>query len=35
MDVAQNYKPLEPAEEQALMGGGKGPEPIFHLGNDV
>jgi aryl-alcohol dehydrogenase-like predicted oxidoreductase len=35
MDVAQNYKPLEPLEEQALLGGGAGVEPIFHLGNDV
>ncbi len=35
MDVAQNYKPLDPHEEQALLGGGKGVEPIFHLGNDV
>jgi aryl-alcohol dehydrogenase-like predicted oxidoreductase len=35
MDVAQNYKPLEPHEEQALLSGGKGVEPIFHLGNDV
>jgi aryl-alcohol dehydrogenase-like predicted oxidoreductase len=35
MDVAQNFKPLEPHEEQALLGGGKGLEPIFHLGNDV
>ena len=35
MDVAQNYKPLEPHEEQALLGGGHGVEPIFHLGNDV
>lgn len=35
MDVAQNYKPLEPHEEQALLSGGKGLEPIFHLGNDV
>jgi aryl-alcohol dehydrogenase-like predicted oxidoreductase len=35
LDVAQNYKPLEPAEEQALLGGGHGLEPIFHLGNDV
>ncbi len=35
MDVAQNYKPLEPREEQALLAGGKGLEPIFHLGNDV
>ena len=35
LDVAQNYKPLEAAEEQALLGGGHGVEPIFHLGNDV
>ena len=35
MDVAENYKPIEPHEEQALLGGGKGVEPIFHLGNDV
>ncbi len=35
MDVAQNYKPLEPHEEQALLSGGHGLEPIFHLGNDV
>ena len=35
MDVAQNYKPLEPHEEQALLAGGHGVEPIFHLGNDV
>ncbi len=35
MDVAQNYTPLEPHEEQALLSGGKGLEPIFHLGNDV
>jgi aryl-alcohol dehydrogenase-like predicted oxidoreductase len=35
MDVAQNYKPLEPSEEQALLSGGHGLEPIFHLGNDV
>jgi aryl-alcohol dehydrogenase-like predicted oxidoreductase len=35
MDVAQNYKPLETHEEQALLGGGAGVEPIFHLGNDV
>lgn len=35
MDVAQSYKPLEPHEEQALLGGGHGIEPIFHLGNDV
>ena len=35
MDVAQSYKPLEAHEEQALLGRGKGLEPIFHLGNDV
>src|SRR6201981_2181209 len=35
MDVVQNYKPLQPHEEQALLGGGRGVEPIFHLGNDV
>lgn len=35
MNVAQNYKPLEPREEQALFNGGHGVEPIFHLGNDV
>lgn len=35
MDVAQNYKPLDSHEEQALLGGGHGQEPIFHLGNDV
>ncbi len=35
MDVAQNFKPLEAHEEQALLSGGKGVEPIFHLGNDV
>jgi aryl-alcohol dehydrogenase-like predicted oxidoreductase len=35
MDVAQYYKPLESHEEQALLSGGHGVEPIFHLGNDV
>jgi len=35
MDVAQNYKPLEAHEEEALLAGGKGVEPIFHLHNDV
>jgi aryl-alcohol dehydrogenase-like predicted oxidoreductase len=35
MDVAQNYKPLEPHEEQALLHRAGGVEPIFHLGNDV
>jgi len=35
MDVAQSYKPLEPHEEQALLSGAHGVEPLFHLGNDV
>jgi aryl-alcohol dehydrogenase-like predicted oxidoreductase len=35
MDVAQSYKPLNAAEEQALLAGAKGAEPIFHLGNDA
>ena len=35
MDVAQDYIPLESREEQALLSGGHGVEPIFHLGNDV
>ncbi len=35
MDVAQSYKPLDAHEEQALLSGGQGVEPIFHLGNDV
>jgi len=35
MDVAQNFKPLEAHEEQALLSGGRGAEPIFHLCNDV
>lgn len=35
MDVAQNYMPLDAREEQALLAGGRGVEPIFHLGNDV
>ena len=35
MEVAQNLKPLNAAEEQALLGRGHGVEPIFHLGNDV
>ena len=35
MDVAQRYKPLVPAEEQAMLSWAKGVEPIFHLGNDV
>ena len=35
MDVAQNYKPLEPHDEQALLAGAQGAEPIFRLGNDV
>jgi aryl-alcohol dehydrogenase-like predicted oxidoreductase len=35
MDVAQNYKPLERHEEQALLARATGVEPLFHLGNDV
>jgi aryl-alcohol dehydrogenase-like predicted oxidoreductase len=35
MDVAQSFKPLSAAEEQALLSAGHGAEPIFHLGNDV
>ncbi|MGA3263636.1 MAG: hypothetical protein ABSC47_06290 [Terracidiphilus sp.] len=35
MNVAQNYKPLDAHEEQALLSGGQGVEPIFHLGNNV
>jgi aryl-alcohol dehydrogenase-like predicted oxidoreductase len=35
MDVAQQYQPLHAAEEQALLTGAHGAEPIFHLGNDV
>jgi aryl-alcohol dehydrogenase-like predicted oxidoreductase len=35
MDVAQNYKPLDAQEEQALLTGAHGVEPLFHLGNDV
>jgi aryl-alcohol dehydrogenase-like predicted oxidoreductase len=35
MDVAQNYKPLNVTEEQTLLAGTHGVEPIFHLGNDV
>ena len=35
MDVAQNYQPLTPHEEQALLAGGVGVEPFFKLGNDV
>jgi aryl-alcohol dehydrogenase-like predicted oxidoreductase len=35
MDVAQNYTPLSGDEEQALLGGAQGVDPIFHLGNDV
>jgi aryl-alcohol dehydrogenase-like predicted oxidoreductase len=35
MDVAQNYKPLEPHEERTLMASATGVEPIFRLGNDV
>lgn len=35
MDVVQNYQPLSAQEEQALLSGAHGVEPIFHLGNDV
>src|SRR6266566_3001508 len=35
MDVAQNYRPLQQHEEQALLARATGVEPIFHLGNDV
>jgi aryl-alcohol dehydrogenase-like predicted oxidoreductase len=35
MDVAQNYKPLNPHEQRALLAGAAGVEPLFHLGNDV
>ena len=35
MDVAQNYKPLDQAEEQALLGRAPGVNPIFHLGNSA
>ena len=35
MDVAQNYRPLEPHESEMLLASAKGVEPIFHLGNDV
>jgi hypothetical protein len=35
MDVAQSCKSLELHEEQALLSGGPGLEPIFKLGNDV
>jgi len=32
MDVAQSYKRWQAHEEQALLSGGHGAEPIFHLG---
>lgn len=35
MDVAQRYKPLDQAEEQALLGRAPGVTPIFHLGNSA
>jgi aryl-alcohol dehydrogenase-like predicted oxidoreductase len=35
MDVAQNFKPLDGSEEQALLTAGEGVKPIFRLGNDV
>jgi aryl-alcohol dehydrogenase-like predicted oxidoreductase len=35
MDVAESYKPLEPHEEQTLLSGAAGVQPLFRLGNDV
>ncbi len=35
MDVAQNYKPLDSKEQQALLHQASGVQPIFHRGNDV
>jgi predicted aldo/keto reductase-like oxidoreductase len=35
MDVAQNYKPLDAQEEQALLHQASGVQPFFHRGNDV
>jgi hypothetical protein len=35
MDVAQNFKPLDAAEEKALLAGAQTAKPIFQLGNDV
>lgn len=35
MDVAQGYKPLDHAEEQALLGRAPDVAPLFHLGNSV
>lgn len=31
MDVAQNFQPIKPEEEQALLARAQGVEPIFHL----
>ncbi len=31
MDVAQNFKPIEPEEEKTLLAGAQGLEPLFHL----
>jgi predicted aldo/keto reductase-like oxidoreductase len=31
MDVAQNFEPIKPEEEKALMARAQGVEPIFHL----
>lgn len=31
MDVVQNFKPIQPEEEKALMARAQGVEPIFHL----
>jgi hypothetical protein len=33
MDVAQNFEPLKPEEEKALLARAVGVEPIFHLAN--
>jgi aryl-alcohol dehydrogenase-like predicted oxidoreductase len=35
MDVAQNYKPLNSREEQALLHQASSVQPFFHRGNDV
>src|SRR5664279_819538 len=35
MNVAQKYKPLDPAEEQALLARAPGVTPIFRLGNSA
>jgi aryl-alcohol dehydrogenase-like predicted oxidoreductase len=35
MDVAQQFKPLDSQEEQALLHQASGVQPFFHRGNDV